>query len=954
MRVVVLMRIAVIPSPACDERALQKSDGKCGPPSPGPTVRKDLNIMKNVIAAVAAALICLCHALHASAFVHPGLPLTRSELNRVKARIRAGDQPWKSGFNAMAADWHSKLNYRMQGPFADVSRNPNVHLYQWENDMQAVYNQSLMWYFTGNAAYARKAAHILLAWARTQKKFGGMESDLDLGDFAYRFAGGADILRGTWPGWTPADTAAVKHLFGTVYWPGAFNAGHNILGPANKGMLALSAACAIAIFNDDKARLAHVIHLYRTQAATALRNTLPTGESGESGRDQGHAWDIMKSMAFICEACWAQGIDLYSEDNNRLLAVGEYWARVNSGVKTPFTPFGPIDAYYLKSAAGGWPHGRLALNMLYDAYVLRKGLQAPYIQMRRSELPIDDSSSNNNSFVFYRNSAHSSAQPLPPVRVPPAPAEPVTGGLRNFDIGQALPRGQCRYHNGIWTVKGAGIDIWGPRSDSCQFVYKPVEGNCTIIAKVDSIQRISVHSKAAVMIRESMRPDAPSAWIAVTPAKLYEFTMSGWSNLWGGSYFAKAGRAIPMSSYWLKIERIGDMITLFVSPDGTSWGTACVGKYAHLPYTLYLGLAVCSHHQGRLAAAQFSHVRITGGVGFVAPTRPEAPLAVVADPGNRQVPLRWLKSFGATAYLIKRSSRSGGPFRTIATIPAGSGESYIDRSVVNGKRYHYVVVASNAAGDSGPSSVASVLPDPPLVRVSKHGIAAAYAQANAQQGPDKAFDNLAGTQWFSGSHAGGRGWIGYDLGAERRCVVTRYDITNTNALAFNPKSWEFQGSNDGRHWITLDTRRDESFRGGLKSFSIHNTTAYRFYRLKITATHGADGIQLAGFDLFAKSKIPLPPAPWKPTALTASRPSGTQVDLKWNTAHGAVSYNVERSTTPRGPYVTIIRGVTSNMYRDQRIKAGRTYYYKVRAMNCGGISRPSAVVEAKALAAWTQ
>ena len=87
--------------------------------------------------------------------------------------------------------------------------------------MNAIWNLSRMWYFTGDTAYAQKAHDILLAWANTQTEFSGSESMLDLGDYASRFVGGADILRGTWPGWTAADTTAVKAYFANVLMPGS-------------------------------------------------------------------------------------------------------------------------------------------------------------------------------------------------------------------------------------------------------------------------------------------------------------------------------------------------------------------------------------------------------------------------------------------------------------------------------------------------------------------------------------------------------------------------------------------------------------------------------------------------------------------------------------------------------------------------------------------------------------
>lgn len=101
----------------------------------------------------------------------------------------------------------------MQGPFETVTRNADLNRWTWQSDMQAVYNLALMWYFTGNNAYAQKSHDILLAWATTQTSMGGQESGLMLGDFAYCYAGGADILRGTWPGWTAADTATVQNYF---------------------------------------------------------------------------------------------------------------------------------------------------------------------------------------------------------------------------------------------------------------------------------------------------------------------------------------------------------------------------------------------------------------------------------------------------------------------------------------------------------------------------------------------------------------------------------------------------------------------------------------------------------------------------------------------------------------------------------------------------------------------
>ena len=159
----------------------------------------------------------------------------------------------------------------------------------------------------------------------------------------------------------------------------------------------------------------------------------------------------------------------------------------------------------------------------------------------------------------------------------------------------------------------------------------------------------------------------------------------------------------------MKVERVGDTIGLFASADGASWATLSSARYAGLPRTLYLGLVVCSTKNGVPCTATFTDVRVTGGDGGEKPGVPAGPLALCAAPGDGQVPLRWLESVGATAYLVKRSDRSGGPYETLATV---RGTSYVDRTVSNGRAYHYVVGGVNEAGEGTSSPEEAVTPGP--------------------------------------------------------------------------------------------------------------------------------------------------------------------------------------------------------------------------------------------------
>ena len=771
-------------------------------------------------------------AAQVSGFVHPGAPLTASDLATLKSYVDAGKQPWKSAYDRLVTDGRAKTSYAMQGPFATVSRNPDVNLWPWRNDMMAIWNLSRMWYFTRNDAYAKKAHDILIAWATTQTTFSGAESMLDLGDYAFKFVGGADILRGTWQGWTAADTATVQAYFKNVLIPASNPYGENQFGAANKGALSLVALGLMDIFNDDADALNKVVYQMRTLAHIGLRNSNDIGMLGDSLRDQGHAHGQLLSLTMLAEALWKQGIDVYSELDNRLLAAGEYFARANELAPTPFLPFGTTDAYYTAdNTSKGGNGGNIVLNEIYGAYVLRKGMQAPYIAQRRRWLPVD-----NDSFMFMKDADTSTSTAAPALAIPTTAS--ITSGWAETDIGGATPAGSSSYTNGIWTVKGAGADSWGS-SDSGHFAYQALTGDGAIIAKVESIQNTSVNAKAGVMMRTSLAQGAPRATMFVTNQVKVEQNMPNLA-VYGGTYYGNKALTIAntVPSYWVKLERIGNMITGYVSPDGTNWAATDVGRINDpVPDTIYVGLAVVSHANGTLNTSTFSNVQITGGDGG-------APAMLLAEPGDGAVPLRWQQSFGATGYAVLRSTISGGPYTTIASNVTGG--SYTDTSVTNGTTYYYTITATNSAGTSANSPEGSATPVHPLVNVATGGTATDPANnANAKD----AFDLNSNTKWMYG---GVMGWLRYDLGHTE--TVQRYTLISADVAGRDPKDWQFQGSNDGVNWTTLDTQFGQVFANRLQqnSYTVASPGAYRYYRLNVTSNNGdATSTAVAEFGLFA-------------------------------------------------------------------------------------------------------
>ena len=404
-----------------------------------------------------------------------------------------------------------------------------------------------------------------------------------------------------------------------------------MFGAANKGALALVALGLMAIFNDDTARLTQVVYQVRTLAHIGLRNSNDIGMLGDSLRDQGHAHGQLLSLTMLAEALWKQGIDIYSDFDNRLLAAGEYFARVNDlSVATPFLPFGTTDRYYISDVTNrGWGGGNMALTILHGAYVVRKGLPAPYIARRLQEMPVDGAASCSSRNPTPRGDAARQRCPFP--RPPRSPR-----GSATLKSG-APPTGEASYSDGTWTVQGGGRDIWG------------AERQLPLHLQSDH-RRLRHHRESRVgpehqPVRQSRRDDAHEPRARALPAPGWpSLPVSGSSKTCEASPCMAApttrnkAYSIPSSSYWVKLERIGNIVTGYVSPDGTNWAATDVGRIDAPPATRYVGLVVCSITNGTLNTSTFSNVQITGGNGGAPIVTPAAPAALLASPGDKRRP----------------------------------------------------------------------------------------------------------------------------------------------------------------------------------------------------------------------------------------------------------------------------------------------------------------------------
>jgi hypothetical protein len=917
--------------------------------------------MKKLVVFTAVALLGAM-AIPARAYTHPCIPNTLAELDTIKANL--DKEPWKTGYAQLAADGKSSPTWPMRGPFAQVSRagSYDANLQAWRDDMTAVYSQARLWYFTGNNAYAQHAHDILLAWANTQTEFSGNESGLDLGDYAFKWAGGASILRGTWPGWTAADTTAVQNLFKNVYWPAS--AGWNVQGPANKGAIYMEAGIAIALFCDDTAKFNQIVNQMRTFHGSGLMDTLAIGELGESGRDAGHAFGMLRGLAFVAECAWKQGVDLFGEYDNRLLACGEYYARNTFTTDNPYVPMGSIDWQWINNAPGPYTADRSAFYILQNAYKNRKGLPTPWIDRKLQEQP---AGADN---MMYAKTADFTTATVTPATFPTVSL--ASSGLTLTTLGTQTAGRSLSYSNGVWTLTGLGNNVWSDTADDCQFAYKQMTGDCAMVAQVTSSQFPGTQAKAGLMIRDNLTATiSQRAWVGFRNDTTFylESHMRGWTENWaGGGYDDRSHSWANSLPYWVKIERLGKQITTFVSKDGASWSPLNCTYYGNLPSTVYIGLFVCSGSTTSTNTATFANVAFTGGTGGLV-TTPAAPAAVIATASSKANTVRWQPSFGATSYDLLRSTSAGSGYTVLATNLTGT--SYVDTSasagVDSGVNYYYRVRAKNSAGTSGDSMTfgsSHSLLVPRLVNLGFSGTATASSYASSSEVPDKAFDLNPGSKWFNS--AASTGWIQKDFGVNNAQVVKRYTINSADVPARDPKDWQFQGSQDGSTWTTLDTRSGQTFaiQMAQNTYNISNTTAYRYYRLNVTANNGDTTLAVAELGLWGDSGRTVPDGRYAFTnrlcnkvidLVNGSTADGTDAiqwgwnggsDQKWDVAYlgngqykltGVASGKVlelSNGSTANGGVVQIWSSTGTN-WQKWTIKPSADGFFKVLNVNSG-------------------
>lgn len=337
----------------------------------------------------------------------------------MKAKVTASAQPWLDGWNALTSNGRAQLGASPR-PLAVVTRSAALNNSpQMYIDIDRAYQLALRWKVTGNNAYADLAVVFLNAWSSTLVAIeGNADRYLAAGIYGYQFANAAEIMR-TYSGWEAADFARFQNMILTVFYPHSsrFLVTHNdaVITNywANWDQCALACVLATGVLCDREDIYDEALNYYKFgqgngAALQAVYHVHPgyLGQWQESGRDQGHCTLGIGLAGAFCEMAWNQGDDMYGYDNNRFLAGAEYVAKSNlrdaNGNFYSMPWFDHNGRQGLKTGVSGAGMGsiRPVWESVYNHYVKRRGLAAPYVALQVAQLHPERDGGNGDQLGF--------------------------------------------------------------------------------------------------------------------------------------------------------------------------------------------------------------------------------------------------------------------------------------------------------------------------------------------------------------------------------------------------------------------------------------------------------------------------------------------------------------------------------------------------------------------------
>ena len=364
-----------------------------------------------------------------------------------------------------------------------------------------------------------------------------------------------------------------------------------------------------------------------------------------------------------------------------------------------------------------------------------------------------------------------------------------------------------------------------------------------------------------------------------------------------------------------------------------------------------------------------------------APAIPAAPRVTIGNSSASGKPqLTWAAVDGAAKYEIYRSTQQSTGFTLLGTT---TSTSYVNTGAAVGKTYYYKVCAVNSAGTSAYSNIVSgrakaAIPAAPRVTIGNSSAsgkpqltwaavdgAAKYEiyRSTQQSTGFTLLGTTTSTSYVNTGAAVGKTYY-YKVralnvdgaagaysstvsGAAKAVAPAAPTVTMTYSDSGKPKlTWSaVSGAASYRVYRSESRGTGYSLLGTTTSTSYVNTGAAvgktYYYKVRALNVDGAAGAYSSTVSGAAKAV-----APAAPTVTMTYSDSG-KPKLTWSAVSGAASYRVYRSES-RGTGYSLLGTTTSTSYVNTGAAVGKTYYYRVKAVNSAGTSAYSNIVSGTA------
>lgn len=467
-------------------------------------------------------------ATRRAGFVHPASLHTIEDLQRAKQHVEAGDHPWIDSWNELIKHPKAQLDYKpAPKPNMGASRQ------RASADANAAYLCFIRGHVSGDVRYIDHAIEICNVWSAAvdQVPSGADQPGLN-GLYTYQFAVVGELLRPQVGNrWAQADFDRFRRMMREYLYPPvhSFLTRHN--GScishywANWDASCITALGAMGVLLDDRAIFDEAIDYFKNGAGNgSIKNAVyfihpgGLGQWQETGRDAEHNALGLGLLAQFCQIAFNQGVDLFSYDNNRLLAGAEYVGKYTLWEAIPYKAYNNCDQVnqFWASNAGRGRLQRPIWELLYNHYVVVKGLNAPYTtqvaELNRPEAYVHDDHFGFGTLMYtLKPSAY------PPAPIPSIPSElTAAAGVGRVGLHWSLPQSaNCFVVRRSTTPGGPYTELARLRGVIPEFEDTSVQNGTTYyyVVAAENQAGISADSKEISAKPLATQPGLPDGWL---------------------------------------------------------------------------------------------------------------------------------------------------------------------------------------------------------------------------------------------------------------------------------------------------------------------------------------------------------------------------------------------------------------------------------------------------------